>query len=168
MPRGTKPKPIEQRIREGNIEKTPLPEPVLIGGRPQADIITPPDDLPEDGKDLWNLVVPSLLEAGILDMVDLPALEAMCTQWAYGKRAGRIIEEKGMLSRGHAGQIREHPAMATVRKSHEVFHRFAAEYGLTPSARARLGLAHMQGRALQKELAGITDVDYQEVAANDG
>jgi P27 family predicted phage terminase small subunit len=160
---GRKPKPIEQRIAEGRAAHRPLPQPLMVKGRPDLTMAEPPDDLPEDAKDLWRSVVPSLLEVGILDVVDLPAMEAMCTEWAYGKEASRIVAEKGVLSRGHAGQLREHPAVSTVRKSHEMFARFAAEYGLTPSARARLGLAHMQGRALQAELQGVTDVPLTEV-----
>jgi len=160
---GRKPKPIEQRIREGNPGHRPIPEPLIVKGRLANNItVEPPDDLPPDAKDLWRTVVPSLLEVGILDAVDLPAMEAMCTQWAYGKQASRVVSEKGVLARGASGQIMEHPALGTVRKSHEMFARFAAEYGLTPSARARLGLAHMQGRALQAELGGIVDAPLTE------
>jgi P27 family predicted phage terminase small subunit len=152
--RGRKPKPIEQRIKEGNAEHRPLPAPVIVGGRPDPDsILAPPDDMPEDAKVIWRRMVPTLLQVGIIDVVDTMALEALCTQWARAKQAGRVINARGLFARGSTGQLTEHPAVAIERNAHAMFLRFAEQYALTPVARTRLGLAELQRRSLTDEMA---------------
>jgi P27 family predicted phage terminase small subunit len=147
---GPPPKPIEQRLREGNPAKRPLPEPVLIGGRPDESL-EPPDDLPPDGRLAWNEVVPTLAEAGVLDRVDRLALEAMCAAWARAKQAQRLVASQGHFVRGSRGQLREHPSLRTEREATMLFLRYAEQFGLTPAARARLGLAELKRRTLKAE-----------------
>ncbi len=54
--RGPKPKSIEERQREqksgGTINKRPVPEPILIGGRPGLrELDEPPEHLPPEAKE---------------------------------------------------------------------------------------------------------------------
>jgi P27 family predicted phage terminase small subunit len=156
-------KPVEQRLREGNVEREPLPEPLLIAGRPNADELAPPDGMPTDAVEAWNAVVPTLAEVGLLDRVDRLALHAMCIQWARAMQAGKVINAQGHLIRGMGG-LKEHPSLATERKGIELFRKFAAEYGLTAMARTRLGLAELNRRSIQVELeSSLGEVDLQEV-----
>ena len=160
--RGRKPKPVEVRRREGNPSKEPLPDVVLVGGRP-ASVPEPPEDFPEEARGAWVEVVPRLQEVGILDHVDRLALEAMCTQWARAKQAGQTIKREGLTSLGSHDQLVEHPAVATERAAHQLFLKFAEHYALTPIARTRLGLAQLQGRSLAMEMAGALDDTLVEV-----
>jgi phage terminase small subunit len=61
--RGRKPTPREERIRQGNTQHRPLPEPLLVAGRPDlGELAEPPDHLPEDAKALWRDSVERLIE----------------------------------------------------------------------------------------------------------
>ncbi len=148
--RGRKPKPIEQRRREGNPGKRELPDAVVIGGR--AVSLEPPAGLDEDASAFWAKAVPVLAEVGLLDVVDEGALEMLCTQYARAVQARRIIEDQGLLARGSTGQLVEHPAIATERNAAQAFLRFAEQYALTPVARTRLGLAELQRKSLAQEM----------------
>jgi len=49
------PKPVEQKIREGNPGRRPLPEPMLVAGRPRrGELDTPPSHLAEDAQAFWR------------------------------------------------------------------------------------------------------------------
>jgi P27 family predicted phage terminase small subunit len=150
---GRKPKPVEQRVREGNPQRSPLPEPMLVAGRPQDSdpMLEPPEDMPADGKEAWNQVVPTLHEVGLLDRVDRLMLQAMCMQWARARQAGKVISKQGHLIRGAGGHIREHPSLKTERDSYAAFSRFAEQFALSPVARTRLGLAEIHRRTLKAE-----------------
>lgn len=150
MATGRKPKPVEQRRREGNPGRRPLPEPVVVAGRVQN--LDPPDGLPPDALEAWERIVPTLAEVGILDGIDSMALEALCTQFARAKEAGRIIAREGYTAKGSMGQLVEHPAVSTERAAYAMFLRFAEQYALTPVARTRLGLAELQRRSMQAEM----------------
>lgn len=154
--RGRKPKPVEQRRRAGNPGKRPLPEPVVIGGRTQS--LDPPEPFPEAARVLWDELVPILSEVGVLSPVDRPALIALCRQWARAQAAAEQIEQGGqqtLLSTGSTGQVIEHPLLGIERAASALLLRFAEQYGLTPVARTRLGLAELQRRTLARELSEV-------------
>jgi P27 family predicted phage terminase small subunit len=158
--KGRKPKPIEQREREGNPGNRNLPEPLRTseaGARVAA-----PVGLPADAIELWDEVVTRLSEVGVLDRVDRGALIAMCTQWARSVTAGRVVAQEGFFALGSMGQLVEHPALAIERQSHALFLRFAEQYALTPSARARVA-AVMSARHTVAELDSIIGADPIEL-----
>jgi P27 family predicted phage terminase small subunit len=151
--RGRPPKPREQRVLEGNPGKRPLPEPVVLGGRPDLkEMIEPPSHLHPDAKDFWKDSVVRLVEVGILDRVDTPALEQLATQYARIRAAQRVIDEAGYFARGSTGQIKEHPALKIEERATNLFLKLAEHYGLTAIARTRLGLAELHRRSLAQEL----------------
>jgi P27 family predicted phage terminase small subunit len=159
--KGRKPKPVEVRRREGNPRKHAMPEPLQVGGRVAE--LEPPEDLPEDGKDVWKQIVPRLAEVGVLDQVDTYAVEAMCTQWARAKQAGRIIAQQGHVTIGSTGQLVEHPALQTERNAFQQFLRFAEHYALTPVARTRLGLAELERKSLASTMSGALEDSVIEI-----
>lgn len=131
----------------------PLPEPVLVAGRPEAkDIAEPPAHLPEDAKDLWRNDVQKILEVGIADKIDMAALEAMCIAYARAIQAGRVVKSEGLFTQGSVGQLREHPALRIERESWMTFLRLAEQFGITPISRTRLGLAELGRRTLEHDL----------------
>lgn len=128
----------------------------MVGGRPvPAELAEPPELLPEDGKAFWSEVVPQLASIGMIDRVDVVSLELLATQYARIRQSQRVIAEEGHFALGSAGQIKEHPALKIERESIVVFSRLAESFGLNPTARARLGLAHLQGRALNAEITDL-------------
>jgi P27 family predicted phage terminase small subunit len=168
--RGGKPKPIEQRIREGNPSKRPLPEPVLIAGRPDLqELAEPPAYLPPEAKEFWRDSVVKLCETGIIDRVDVPVLEQLCTQYARIRQSQRVLAQDGHYVRGSVGQLRPHPALKIEQDATTLFLKMAEHYALTPVARTRLGLAELHARNLKRELDEglgdviLTDADGDEV-----
>jgi P27 family predicted phage terminase small subunit len=151
--KGRKPKPIEERVRDGNPGKRPLPEPMLIGGRPNLDELNePPAHLPEDAKEFWRDSVTRLVEVGIVDRVDVPALEQLAIQYARVRGAQKVIAEVGYFATGSTGQVKEHPAVKLEREATNLLLKLSEHFGLTPVARARLGLAELTRRSLASEM----------------
>lgn len=173
--RGRKPKPLEQRQREGNAGHRRLPEPVIIGGRPAlAELEEPPAHLPDEAKDFWRDSVQRLIEVGVVDRVDVPVLEQLSVQYARIRQAQRVLREDGHFVRGSVGQLRPHPALKVEQDATILFLKMAEHYALTPIARTRLGLAELHRRSLADELksglggAELTPVLTDEDAERDG
>lgn len=88
----------------------------------------------------WKRVAKDLHTCGLLTGVDRAALAAYCV--AYG----RWVAAETLLQRGSAplvsvsekGYVYPHPLLAVSNKAMELMHKFATEFGMTPSARARL------------------------------
>lgn len=139
---------MEQRRREGNPGKRPLPEPVLAAGRiaPAA-----PESLPTAARAVWTTIVPTLDRVGLLDGIDALALEGLCVLVARAREAREILDRDGVLLQ-HNGRVSVHPAFRVERDAWQAFLRFAEQYALTPVARTRLGLAELQRRSLADEL----------------
>lgn len=150
---GPPPKPVEQKIRDGNPGKERLPEPLVVSGRPELeDLRDPPSYLPREAKRFWRDTVLKLVDVGIADKVDIPALEQLATQYARIRFAQSVIAEEGMFARGSVGQIKEHPAVKIEREATLLWFRLAQEYALTPVARTRLGLAELHRRSIATEM----------------
>lgn len=166
--RGRKPKPAEVRIREGNPGKRALPEPVLIGGRPSQDTMgDPPEHLSALAQEFWADTVSLLIEVGVLDHVDRPALEMLATQYARWRQASRVVNEMGHFARGSTGQLVEHPSLKIEREASAMFMRLAEQFGLSPVARVRLGTAELQRRNLAAELAAQLGPPKLEAVSGD-
>jgi P27 family predicted phage terminase small subunit len=171
--RGRKPTPVEQRRLEGGRETShrQVLEPLLVAGRPDHELDEPPADLPADGKSFWISTVARLIDVGMLDLVDETALRMLATQYARWCQAGRVVALDGHFVRGSVGQLREHPAIKIEREAHGLYLKTAEQFGLTPMARTRLGLAELHRRSLHAEMdrtLGDADVIEGEVEADDG
>jgi P27 family predicted phage terminase small subunit len=150
---GRKPKPIEQRRREGNASKRPEPEVMLVAGRPRiGELDEPPEHLNSWAKAFWQEMVPQLVDVGILDRVDKYALEQLATQYGRIRAAQAAIDRFGYFTTGSRGQPREHPAVKLEREATRLFLQLAEHYALTPIARTRLGLAEITRRSLLQEM----------------
>lgn len=155
MARGRPPKPVEQRRLEGGstVSHRPVPEPLLVAGRPDLQrFAIPPAELPEDAVEFWGDTVRMLAEVGVIDLVDTPAAVMMAIQYARSKQAGRVIAAKGLFGHGAAGQIKEAPWVKTEREAQMAFYRMLSDFGMTPVARVRLGLAELHHKAMSREM----------------
>ena len=80
------------------------------------------------------------------------------------QRARALIDEHGHLSVGDQGQPRPHPAVRIEQEAMRDYLRFAEEFGLTPVARTRLGLAELRRRSMDEELRDtLGSVDLKPV-----
>lgn len=151
MTRGRKPKPTALKVLEGNRGKRPLTrnEPKPTGKAPGC-----PTWLAPEGKAEWRRVVPELDRIGMLTRVDRAALTAYCETWATFVTAQRQLHEHGLVLLQREGYTLDgehliirpakNPAVQIARDSAALIRQFCAEFGLTPSARARISLPEVE------------------------
>lgn len=198
--KGRKPKPTEQKRREGNLGKRPLGDPVNVGERLQADddfedALGLDGELVDDGpeldepaepstelaapvwmpalpdtlalldelegeptaRSLWDEVCRLLVTSNIITEGDLFAVEQFVMATLEARRAFFELRTDGSTidtvnpSGGRAGKT-THPAYRVWRDSNATMLKWGEHLGLTPVARARLGLAVGHGRKLAQEL----------------
>lgn len=148
MPGGRKPKPTEEKRRTGNPGKRGLPQATLVGGRrPPAQ----PPGLSAPMVAAWKVMVEDLTAGGVLDHADGGIIEAAAVFW------GRAREARAELTRQAAAHARKrralphllaetargytaNPLIAIERESWGQFRLIADNLGLSPTARARLGM----------------------------
>jgi P27 family predicted phage terminase small subunit len=151
--RGRKPKPVEQKIAEGNPGKRPLPEVLLIAGRPDLqELAVAPAHLPRYAREFWSATIVELVKVGVVDRIDVSLLEQLAVQYCRIRQAQDVLAEDGLFARGSTGQIREHPAVKIEREATTLFMRLAEGFGIGAMARARLGLTEVHRRSLAQEM----------------
>ena len=157
--RGPKPKPVEQRRLEGgsDVSHRTMPEPLLVAGRPEHELDEPPRDLPPVARRYWRKTIRRLVEVGMIDLVDEAALRMLASQYARWDAAAKVVNKEGVVSAGYMGQPVEHPAVRVERNATILYLRAAEQFGLTPMARTRLGLAELHRRSLHAEMDRALD-----------
>jgi P27 family predicted phage terminase small subunit len=145
MTRGRKPKPTHLKLIEGN----PGKRPIRAGRtRPVTVMPEPPEHLNDDAREEWHRVAHGLYALRLLETVDRATLAAYCVAYARWVQAERAIAEMGkrdMLTRGlmiktSNGNAIQNPLVGTANKAASDMVRYAAEFGMTPSARVRLSV----------------------------
>jgi P27 family predicted phage terminase small subunit len=130
-----------------------MPEPVVLSAKlDPLNLPEPPDDMPEEGVELWEDVLPWLVQVNVIQTIDLPSFTQMCRVFATAERARKVVDEQGYFALGSGGQISEHPAMKVLQTSQMMFLRHAGEFGMTTMARTRLGLMDVQRRSIQQDM----------------
>ena len=135
MTAGRKPKPTALKQLEGNPGKRKLPteEPKLAPALP-----SPPKELTAAAKREWKRVGPELFAAGILTNADRAALAAYCQSWADWVTARANLDKDGWTKLSETGYEMQSPWVSIANRAMANYIKVAAEFGLTPSARARL------------------------------
>ena len=113
--------------------------------KPPAGAPDRPDWLDDDAKAAWDVLVPMLVGMGVLTRIDGNALARYCRLWSRWRRAETFIESKGEMYplKNDAGQVKcfqQWPQVAVASKLAQQLTRLEQEFGMTPSARARLQL----------------------------
>lgn len=141
--RGRKPKPTHLRLIGGNAGRRPLNESEPV---PNATLPSPPPELNDDARVEWNRVSDELHRIGLLTGVDRAALAAYCQAFGRWMQAERAITEmakrdsltNGLMIKTTNGNAIQNPLIGTANKSMSDMVRYAAEFGMTPSARSRI------------------------------
>lgn len=111
--------------------------------RPVADPVrkvpTPPKDMTGEAKKEWRRVMPVLVERRVLSGADIAAVERYCEATGDISIARAAIALDGAYVPNRLGELKRHPAFATLRESTAEARRWAAELGLTPASRSRAG-----------------------------
>jgi P27 family predicted phage terminase small subunit len=166
--RGRKPKPTHLRVIEGNpgkraINRNEARPPVSAG-------LAAPAHIGPDGKREWRRVARQLEVLGLLASIDRGALAAYCAAyglWADAQRrlAAYNASEKGKKAGAYlietpGGAIIQHPLVGIVNQARKDVVKFAAEFGMTPSARSRVDVRPEGGgaaRAPASKFSGLVN-----------
>jgi P27 family predicted phage terminase small subunit len=145
MARGRPPTPTYLRLLRGNPGKRPLNKNEPQPARP-PDVPELPAYLTGHARQEWERVAPEVFRLGLLTTVDISAFGAYC--WAYAtwrtalEAVDRVAESdpvfKGLIVKARTGTPVENPLYLASRQPASDMLKFAAEFGMTPAARARL------------------------------
>lgn len=138
--RGPAPKPTSLRVLEGNPGKRPLPagEP-----KPRVGVGECPGWLSDVAKGKWAELVPELERLGLLTVIDGDALASYCETYAEWRRSVEFLRENGTVYESARGLIAR-PEVGISQRARTLMRQYAQEFGLTPSARVRLGTTNKQ------------------------
>ena len=115
--------------------KLPVNEP-----KPPITCPDPPDYLVDVAKVEWHRVCPRLADLGLMSDIDIAVLAAYCG--AYGDLVAATENQSGKstVMKTHNGNWVQSPFVSMIRQSRQDMVRFAAELGMTPSARAGMSI----------------------------
>lgn len=141
--RGRKPKPAHLRLIEGNPGKRALPKGLKIE---PTDVPTPPKFINGYAREEWDRVANGLALMGMLTEIDIAALASYCQSYAVWRQATEAINKMaasdmltgGLMIKTTNGNAIQNPLVGTANKAASDMVRYAAEFGMTPSARTRL------------------------------
>ncbi|NOT00457.1 MAG: phage terminase small subunit P27 family [Phycisphaerales bacterium] len=122
----------------------------LVSRRREASEVRGPDGIPDcpdwlddEAKLAWDEVVPMLDGMGVLKRIDGKALARYCRTWSRWRKAEQFIESKGEVYplRDDSGKVKcfmPWPQVAIANKLAQQLTKLETEFGMTPSARARI------------------------------
>ncbi|MFH2074443.1 MAG: phage terminase small subunit P27 family [Pseudomonadota bacterium] len=121
---------------------------------PAGDIPTPPVHLDAYGVEEWNRVVNGLYVMGVLNQIDQQTLAAYCgaySRWRHAEEELKKLSKKGgdiaaLVQKTISGNWIQQPLIGIANKAAGDMMRYAADFGLTPSARARLAVDPGKGK----------------------
>ena len=135
--RGPAPTPTALRVLKGRTDHRPLPI-----GEPRPAPIMPrcPLWLDDEGKREWRKIAPKLFRLGLLTEVDGEALACYCQSLSMLRTATAVLHKRGQAFSTPSGYKQQRPEVAIAMKSMLLVRAFAAEFGMTPSARTRINV----------------------------
>jgi P27 family predicted phage terminase small subunit len=142
-----KPKAAHLKLLEGNPGRRPIP----IEPKPEISETIPeaPAFLSADARMEWQRVASQLHCLGLLTVVDVASLAAYCQaygRWLTAERAIAAMAERDLVTgalmiKTTKGNAIQNPLVGTSNQAARDMVKYAAEFGLTPAARARIGLS---------------------------
>ena len=133
-----KPKPTHLKVVTGNPGKRKLSK---LEPRPKSKLPAPLAELNDDGRAEWRRLTKELGALGMTTGMDWQALTTYCVAHQLWREALRHVLDQGSMVRSPKGFPLQNPYMAVVNKQAELMLKLAGEFGFTPSARARMGMA---------------------------
>ncbi|MCP4249376.1 MAG: phage terminase small subunit P27 family [bacterium] len=102
-----------------------------------------PDWLDADAQAAWEELVPMLESMGVLSRIDGHALSRYCRLWSRWRKAEEFLDQKGDMYplKDESGQVKyfqQWPQVSIAAKLAQQLTRLEQEFGMTPSARARI------------------------------
>lgn len=138
--KGRKPTPTYLKLVKGNPGRRPLNE---AEPKPRRERPGAPAHISDKAREAWGYVSGLLDRIGVLTEVDAIALEMLCEAYAEVLEARAALKTFGSnyyTTVGKDGGLmyRAHPAVAVLQDADRRIKSWAAEFGMTPSARTRV------------------------------
>lgn len=119
-----------------------------------AKVPTPPKHLGVLAKKLWRQKAKTLIAMELLTAADLASLEGYCLAHERAIEAEAVVTVDGRTILTAQGRKR-HPELITAEKARADMRRYEVEFGLTPSARARLRLPAAPAKPAANPFAAV-------------
>jgi P27 family predicted phage terminase small subunit len=101
----------------------------------------PPDELTRHATALWGRLVPRLVELEMVEDIDATALAVLCECYATWNEARQALADEGPTYEAPESKLRKrNPAAAVASQAGKDLLALLTQFGLTPAARARLGI----------------------------
>ena len=139
--RGPAPTPTKElAIRGSRLAAERTAEPLPPGDRP-----TPPEHLNPDELTAWHAAAHRLYTIGLLHNTDATAIERYARMVVRWRKAAEFLDKYGETYplKDNAGNVRcfqPFPEVAIYSNLNTALLRLEQEFGLTPAARARIGI----------------------------
>lgn len=101
----------------------------------------PPDHLKGEARREWRRLVGPLTRCGLLSIADRDAFASYCVWHGRHIEAEWMLKREGMLTTTPNGHKQASPWLTISKHASELKKTLAAELGLTPASRARMGRA---------------------------
>lgn len=137
--RGPRPQPTVVRELHGNPGKRPA---AAAEPRPGPAAPKMPRGLPREARLFWRRYAEGLARLGLLTEVDAAAFQMMALHWQVCQDAMKEMTKGGqagvleLTTEDDDGLERKHPLLQVLRDNSSAFLRYAAHFGMSPSARA--------------------------------
>lgn len=132
--RGPAPKPTNLRILHGDrADRINRNEPKPTDAAPEC-----PPWLDDDARKVWDYTLAELTVMKLATRADRDALAAYCTFVVQFERMTRLVNTTGGIIKGRKDGVVKNPAAQLQRDAAQMMAKFAAEFGLTPRARAEI------------------------------
>lgn len=131
---GPRPTPTRLRLLHGARQRDLNPhEPI-----PRSGKIETPDFLSADVRVIFEYIVAELEHMNIDAPSDRDAIVALAEAVDKHRKASALLARSPMLVQGQKGTLVRNPALMIQRDAAHLIRQYAQEFGLTPSARARI------------------------------
>src|SRR5262245_19090788 len=132
----TAPVPFPLKVLRGNPSKKPLrpgPQPTSAKTCPE-----PPDYITGYAAREWKRLAPELWALGLLTNLDLTVFGAYCVSYGRWRAAEELLAGEPLVASGYEGNPIQNPLVRIASQAARDLLRIGVEFGLTPSARARV------------------------------
>jgi P27 family predicted phage terminase small subunit len=132
----TAPTPIKLRLLRGNPGRRPLLREPQPKSAPKCP--SPPAHLSEYAVQEWKRVSGELWALGLLTILDETSFAAYCQSYGLWRLAEERLASEDLVAPGSERNKVVNPVLKIACQAARDLIRFGSEFGLTPSARARV------------------------------
>lgn len=138
--RGPQPKPASQKRKRGKPGHHPITDEhraldVPASKRDAAEF-PPLDHLSDEGKAMWERIVPELVEHDLMSEGREPTLALLINTYLDYVYLRQRIEREGWIIQGQGKIKHKNPAVDIMLRSQSLYLSLAKEFGLTPKSKA--------------------------------